>query len=197
MPILGEQEDRFPNELWSSETTFAPDGRWWCAHTKPKQEKSLARELGSSRVMFYLPQVERIGKTPGGRARKSRIPLFPSYVFLFGDDTARLLALKTNRIVKLLFVEFQTELQHDLRQIHQILSAGGPMVHEPHHPVGSWVRIAKGPLEGLVGVVARRGKRNRFTSIVRYIGQGVSIDLEDSQVEPFTPPPGGHYRVVG
>src|SRR3954452_8105141 len=125
MPILPAEPALCPPDLWQADGSLAKDGRaWWCLHTKPRQEKALARELSLQKIPFYLPQVVHEDRTPQGRKTRSVIPLFTSYLFLLGDERDRLEALKGNRLVNILDVADQAAIAHDLRQIHQMLASG-------------------------------------------------------------------------
>ena len=64
-----------------------------------------------------------------------------------------------------------------------MLSSGLPVSAEPMMPVGAKVRIATGPLTGIVGTVIRRGNRDQFVAVVQFLGRGATVDLEDWQVE--------------
>jgi transcriptional antiterminator RfaH len=152
-------------------------------HTKPRQEKAVARELRKTGSRFYLPQVIKEDRTPNGRKIRSLIPLFSSYLFLHGDDEDRVTALRGNRLVAILDVNDQTGLERDLRQIHTMLCSGLPVGQESSAPVGARVRITTGPLTGVEGTVIRRGKRDQFVAVVRFLGRGATVDLEDWQVE--------------
>ena len=185
MPILQAEPDFFPPTLWDDESTdsIRPDARWWCLHTKPRQEKSLARELYQQRATFYLPQIAEELRTPRGRMILAHLPLFSSYLFIHGDDHARLAALQTRRIVNVLDVVDQKSLEHDLRQIHRMIRSGVRMKSHSSVGIGSKVRILSGPLEGIVGTVIRHGNRDQFVAVVNFLNQGAVVDLEDWQVE--------------
>jgi transcriptional antiterminator RfaH len=184
MPILPAEPDLYPPELWDIFTTdWGAERRWWCLHTKPRMEKAVARELRLQRAPFYLPQVTNEARTPQGRKIRSVLPLFPSYLFLFGKDAERLLALRGNRLVRVLEVTDQSRLSHDLNQIHRMLASGLVVVPEPTMPVGAQVRILTGPLTGVVGRVIRRGKSDQFVAVVHFLGCGATVNLEDWQVE--------------
>jgi transcriptional antiterminator RfaH len=184
MPILPAEPDLYPDNLWQDGPLRTSEGgRWWCLHTKPRQEKAAARDLRAREIMYYLPQVVRQDRTPQGRRIRSIIPLFTSYLFLLGDDRDRLEALKGNRLVNVLEVADQEGLTHDLRQIHQMLASGLVVTPEPVIPVGAKVRIASGPLMGIEGTVIRRGKRDQFVAGVHFLGRGATVNLEDWQVE--------------
>jgi transcription antitermination factor NusG len=186
MPILPAEPDFYPPDLWDRTQAAGSIGEgavWWCLHTKPRQEKSVGRELRKQCLTFYLPQVLKEDRTPGGRKIRSVIPLFSSYLFLQGDHNARLAALRGNRLVAVLEVVDQDGLERDLRQIHTMLSSGLPVAPEPTVPVGARVRITTGPLRGVEGTVIRRGKRDEFVAVVRFLGRGATVELEDWQVE--------------
>jgi transcriptional antiterminator RfaH len=156
---------------------------WWCLHTKPRQEKSTARDLRVSDITYYLPQVVKESRTPAGRKIQSIVPLFPGYVFIRGDQNDRIAAMRGNRLVNVLPVVDQDSLTHDLRQIHQMLHSGLAISEEPTVPVGALVKVVTGPLSGMTGKVIRRGKRDQFVAIVNFLGRGAMVDLQDWQVE--------------
>ena len=184
MPILPAEPQLYPPDLWQGEVGgIEPERPWWCLHTKTRQEKATARYLNSRGLTFYLPQVVQESHTPGGRKIRSLQPLFGGYVFFQGDDGQRVEALKSDRLNRVLEVADQEGLVRDLRQVHRMLSSGLEVLPEPTHPVGSRVRILSGPLQGVVGTVVRRDRRDQFVAVVRFLGRGATVELRDWQVE--------------
>ncbi len=184
MPILPAEAEMYPEDLWEEVIrAIETDRRWFCLHTRPRQEKATARDLQAARIPFYLPLIVREERTPGGRKFRSILPLFGSYLFLFGNETQRLRALKGNRLANILEVIDQQTLAFELRQIHQMMRSGLAIQAEPIAAVGSKVRIASGPLMGLEGIVVSRGKRDHFVAVVNMLGLGAAVALEDWQVE--------------
>jgi transcriptional antiterminator RfaH len=185
MPILPVEPDCHPPNLWEQPDGLPvkEDGRWLCLHTKPRQEKSTARDLREHGLVYYLPQVVKESRTPNGRKLRSVVPLFPGYLFLYGDANDRLVALRGNRLVNILSVGDQEALVRDLRQVNTMLHSGLAVSDTPTIPVGAKVRIATGPLTGIVGTVIRRGNRDQFVAVVHFLGRGAMVDLEDWQVE--------------
>ncbi|WP_231749559.1 hypothetical protein [Tautonia plasticadhaerens] len=74
MPILPAESEIFPPDLFhrpspgpNPDAQAGPPGvededairKWWCLHTKPRQEKAAARFLRDSRLSHYLPQIFR------------------------------------------------------------------------------------------------------------------------------------------
>ncbi|MFI5458479.1 MAG: transcription termination/antitermination protein NusG [Isosphaerales bacterium] len=185
MPILPAEPDCNPPTLWDDPVSLPADPEvcWWCLHTKPRQEKATARDLRKAGIVYYLPQVSRESRTPQGRKIQSVVPLFAGYMFLLGDRNDRLVALRAHRLVGVLEVADQEAIARDLRQIHAMLTSGMPVFEEPVVPVGANVRIATGPLTGIVGKVVRRGKKDQFVAVVHFLGRGATVDLRDWQVE--------------
>ena len=178
MPILPAEPDLYPLTLWqdfSNAGGWASGRKWWCLHTKPRQEKAAARDLRTIKIPYYLPQVIHEDRTPQGRKTRSVIPLFTSYLFLLGDERERVLAMKGNRLVRVIDVLNQDALNHDLRQIHQMLASGLAVVPELTMPVGARVKILSGPLTGIEGRVIRRGKRDQFMAVVHFLGSGATV----------------------
>jgi transcription antitermination factor NusG len=179
MPILPAEIVQYPDELFAA----LPGGgeAWWVLHTRPRQEKSLARELLAGRVPFYLPQVSRRACTRG-RVFTSHVPLFPGYVFLLGNDRQRIAALATRRVVHSLPVVDQESLWQELGQIHRLIEAGAPVTPEERLGPGQAVEICSGPLTGLRGIILRIAAGRRFVVRVDFIQRGASVELDDFTV---------------
>jgi transcriptional antiterminator RfaH len=157
--------------------------QWWVLHTKPRTEKTLARKLLDREIGFYLPLYEH--RLPSQtRVRKSYLPLFPSYVFLFGNAEQRRQALETNLVVQTLPVSDQLRLRSDLQAVHRILETRQKVTPEERLQPGTPVRIVAGPLAGLEGVVTRKGRQLRFVIEVRFFAQGVATEIESWMLEP-------------
>jgi transcription antitermination factor NusG len=179
MPILAAEPSWFPDQLFD-EPAPPPDSDrvWWVLHTKPRQEKSLARQLCMAAVPFYLPLITQRTRVRG-RTQTSHVPLFGSYVFLQGTHEERLTALTTNRVVQSLDVKDQAGLWRDLRQLQRLIGSGAPVTPEDRLAPGMSVEITSGPLAGLKGRILRTANGRRFVVAVDFIQQGASILLDD------------------
>lgn len=185
MPILAAETDLYPENLFV-EPPCQLDGRaWWVLHTRPRQEKCLARQLLDHQIPFFLPLVPRKNRLRG-RIITSQIPLFTSYVFLLGSQQERIMALATHRVVMSLAVPNQANLWHDLRQIHRLIETGAPITAEDKLQAGMQVEIRSGPLMGLKGVILRTGSNRRFVVQVDFIQRGASVELDDFMLAKAT-----------
>jgi transcription antitermination factor NusG len=182
MPLLEREPDRFPPTLFAAEAA-APAGSLWCVlHTRPRQEKSVARHLHTRRVPFYLPLVSRRLRVRG-RILTSHVPLFPGYVFLLATPEERARALPAGRIANTLPVPNQPGLWQDLRQVNRLIETGAPITPEEKLVPGDLVEIRSGPLAGLNGTIVRTASGDRFVVQVHFIQQGASVLLDRMHLE--------------
>jgi transcriptional antiterminator RfaH len=179
MPLLAAEPNVFPATLMEPTPPQLPaELCWWVVHTKPRQEKSLARQLLELQIPFYLPIVQKRLRMRG-RTMTSHVPLFAGYVFLLGNREQRVGALSTNRVVRTLPVADQDQLWRDLRQINQLIATGAPITPEDRLAPGVAVEIRTGPLAGLKGKILRTASGRRFVVEVDFIQQGASVLLDD------------------
>ncbi len=176
MPLLALEPFVHPPDLLTG-APHAQSGTWLALHTRPRAEKTLARKLLQGEIDFFLPLYKRQWRNRG-RLFSSYLPLFPGYVFLHGDNEARLRALETNLVAQVLTVTDQAQLVEDLRRVYQMVDSGLSLTPEQRLLPGTPVEIVKGPLAGSYGKVLRNGGKLRLVVEVQFLNQGVSVDIE-------------------
>jgi transcriptional antiterminator RfaH len=184
MPILSSEPAVFPEDLL---TQFDPDqlppGRWTVLHTRPRQEKSLARDLLAKEIAFFLPLRTQTSLIRG-RKVTAHLPLFDGYVFLFCDADAYHAALSTRRVANTLEVPDQDRLWSDLRRLQGLIASGLPLTPEPCLSAGQLVEISSGPLAGFRGRVIRAASGCRFVVEVNFIGRAASVTCDGMTLRP-------------
>lgn len=184
MPILNPQADVYPPSLLDLPELGAESSRqWWAFYLLSRREKDFMRRLRAMSIAHYAPMIVKRAKSPTGRMRTSQVPLFPGYVFLYGNEEDRYHALTTNCVSRKLPVEDGAALTADLRQIQMLIAAGAPLTPESRLEPGRPVRIRKGAFAGLEGVIVKRQGSERLIVAVRFLQQGASILLDDYEVE--------------
>ncbi len=181
MPILPAEVSVFPDALLEADAELSA-GRWWVAHTRPRQEKALARDLLARQIAYYLPLRSKRTRVRG-RLVPVHEPLFAGYVFLRAAPEQLVQALATRRVARHLDVADQDRLWADLRQLDRLLRSGLPVTPELALVPGAPVEIRSGPLAGLRGVIVRSVSGNRFIVQVDFIQRGASVLLEDHMLE--------------
>jgi transcriptional antiterminator RfaH len=184
MPLLPPEPFVFPDDLLSCDHSPSEmPAAWWVLHTRPRAEKALARRFLNSSLPFFLPLYKREWRTQG-RLLSSHLPLFPGYVFLYGDHQGRLQALETNLVVNCLPVSDQSRLRSDLIQVYQMMVCGSSLTPEDRLEPGAVVEITSGPLAGLQGKILRQRPGLRFFIEVDFLQRGVSVDMEGWMFRP-------------
>jgi transcription antitermination factor NusG len=184
MPILKEEPSLYPETLLDTPPADAPIRRWLALYTKPRQEKSLAREMFRQHIPFYLPLVKKISVSRG-RRRVSLSPLFGGYAFAFAAEEERVRCLATNRISRILPVEQPEQLVFDLRQFRQLIAAGAPLTIEARLAPGRRVRVRQGAFAGVEGVVLKRRGETRLLVAINFLQKGASVEIDDFSLEPL------------
>lgn len=188
MPILQAEPSVYPAGMFlESAPVQLPGLDWWVLHTKPRQEKSLARWLHATGISFYLPTLTRRCRIRN-RVMAAHQPLFTGYVFAHADREHRVSAMTTNRVVRCLPVADQDTLWNDLRQVHHLLSSGLPVVTESRLVPGTPVEVISGPLKGVTGRILRSASGARLVVSVDFIQQGASVEIDDYSLAPTGPP---------
>lgn len=163
-------------------TTSELSGQWYVAHTRSRFEKAFARDLLNCGVGYFLPLVERT-RIISGKKRRVLLPLFPSYVFFCGDESAVRNAQMTNRLCQTITVPDQDTLIDELGAIERVLNGESVLDLYPTLAVGRRCRIISGPLLGLEGVITRRDSVIQLVLQVSILGQGVLLEISADQVE--------------
>ena len=157
-------------------------GKWWVAHTKSRNEKSLAWDLLKKGTSYFLPMVERM-RSIRGRKVKSIAVLFPGYLFFCGSEEKRYGAMTTNRIASTIEVADQDRLVEELSSIQTALSGSKQLDPFPYLQAGKRCVVTAGALKGVEGLLVRRKNVDRLVLRVQVLGQAVSTEIDASLLE--------------
>jgi transcription antitermination factor NusG len=184
LPILSKEDEIYPGDLLQNESLLADEQRrWYCLYTISRREKDLVRKLIAQRIGCYLPVVPKRYRSPAGRLRTSFVPLFNNYVFLFANDNERYFCMTTNCISRMQEVTDGPQLVDDLRAIQTAIAEGIPLTPEARVQPGQRVRVRRGPFEGYEGQVIRREGKTRLLLSIRFLEQGVSMEVDEAVLE--------------
>jgi hypothetical protein len=163
-----------------------PNGKpWQVAHVKSRREKALAFFLASSGIGYYLPMYKR-RQASQKRVRYSLVPLFSGYLFFRGDDFDRLMVLRSNHAARIIEVRTPEKLILELQDIHKALTADCQAYPYDFVTEGQRVRVKKGPLKDVEGIIMRKEKHFRLVLTVSILMQSVAITIDADMVEPVS-----------
>lgn len=125
---------------------------WFVLCTRPRAEKRLRTLLRSWHVLNVLPSYVKSARYQR-RTVKNEIPLFPGYLMARLDAGERIRVLRSGLAFAALPLPNPRAVLRQLRLAVRAARAGGGFRLVPHTPAGASVRVAEGPLKGLVGRV--------------------------------------------
>lgn len=137
-----------------------PNGasRYWAAlYTRPKHEFSAAKQLEAAQVESYLPVVTVV-KQWSDRKKKTEEPLIKGYIFAYINERERILALQQNAIINAVMFQGRTARipAWQIENLKSMLSESGDIHIEDSVEKGEYVKVIKGPFEGVVGIVIEK-----------------------------------------
>ena len=183
-----------PTELFD----LPEDGprHWYAAYTKPCHEKRVVEHLGIRSVNFFLPLYRSTRRWNNGCNVILERPLFPNYVFVYILPSERLRVLELSSVLSIAGSGHGATPLPD-GEIERLRSGLLQVNAEPHPvlTVGERVRIRRGPLEGLEGIVFRQKNQFRVVLTLDLIMKSVAVEVCADDTEPIGKREPG-YRVM-
>lgn len=160
--------------------------RWYAVRTRSNFEKRVAEELSVKGVHCYLPCLREIRLWKDRRKEVSQ-PLFSGYVFVRFADTGeeRLRVLKTFGVVNILGQGSRLEPipDQEIASVQAMLASNLRCAAHPLLREGCRVRLRRGALKGLEGLLVRFKNGFRLVVSIGLLSQSVSAEVDVSDVE--------------
>lgn len=164
--------------------------QWFAACTRSRHEKMVADQLRGKGVEFFLPLGHTVRRWQS-RTAEVDLPLFPGYVFVRIPLQHRLQVLTVPGVAYLVASAGRPlpVPEEQLLTLRDRLSAGVLAEPHPYLAVGSRVRVRRGPLADLEGVLLRKHGQSRLIVSVDMIQRSVALHVEACDVEPLPAAP--------
>lgn len=168
--------------------TLAPSG-WYALWTRSHCEHLVRDQLAAKGFDAFLPEVDRWSRRRGVR-HLVRLPLFPGYLFLrCAMDKASYVAIKQARgLVGLLgdrWDRLQTIPDAEVGAVQRVVAAGGPALPYPYLKEGQRVRITRGPLADVEGLLVRtKPARGLLVISVDLLKRSVAVQVDCTSAAP-------------
>jgi transcription antitermination factor NusG len=171
--------------LQSMETRHEKGAPWCAVYTRHQHEKSISEMLMAKGFETFLPLYESTRRWKDRRKILS-LPLFPSYVFVRGAHERRLPVLTTPGVHMIISrgERVATVPEEEIEAIRRVVE--GRLGVEPHPFLrcGERVRVVRGSLEGVEGVLTRKKNLYRLILSVEMLAQSVSVEIDALDVVP-------------
>jgi transcription antitermination factor NusG len=172
----------------SSEVKADGHSAWWALYTRHQHERSVADMLSAKGFGVFLPVYESTRRWKDRKMVLS-LPLFPCYVFVQGGLNRRLQVITTPGIHMILSYGERVAIIPEL-EIEAIRRTVQGYLHVEPHPFlkcGEKVRVIRGSLEGLEGILVRKKNVFRLVLSVEMLAQSVAVEIDAADVTPLAP----------
>jgi transcription termination/antitermination protein NusG len=164
--------------------------KWFAVHVKSRHEFPVVERLTAAGIAVFLPAVERLRKWKD-RNKLVRFPLFPGYLFVHTDASrqSQLTVLKTKGVVRMLGSvpgEPEPIPEEQIVSLKTVMEACVPVDPYPYLQEGKRVRIIRGPLEGVEGILMQKTDHHYVVLSVDILRQSTAVRIEASDLEEAT-----------
>jgi len=158
---------------------------WWALYTRHQHEKSVSSVLSSKGFEVFLPLYESVRRWKD-RNKLLSLPLFPCYVFVHGGLERRLQVLTTPGVHMILTRgdSIATIPEVEIQAIQRSLDSDSHVEPHPFLNCGDRVRVIRGSLEGVEGILVRRKNMCRLILSVEMLAQSVAVEINATDVVP-------------
>jgi transcription antitermination factor NusG len=158
--------------------------RWYAVYTCANHEKRVVDQLAPRAIEHFLPLYESVRRWKDRRV-KLQLPLFPGYVFVRLWLGERLKVLQVPGVVH--FVSFaHGPAVLPERQIEALRASLRAQLHAEPHPyltIGRRVRVTRGPLEGVEGILIRKKNVLRVVVSLDLIVRSAAVEVDSADIE--------------
>jgi transcription antitermination factor NusG len=158
--------------------------RWYAVFTFPQNEKSAIRQLELREVEAFLPTYETMKVWKNRQRVKTVMPLFPTYLFVNIETKERAKVLQSPGVIHIVGRNRQ-DASIPASEIELLRTSVQGRSVEPYCELvmGKTVRIKCGSMEGVEGVLVRRGNGLRFVLNLKLINQYAAIEVGAEDLE--------------
>jgi len=157
--------------------------RWRVLWTHSNCEQLVSDQLAAKGFDLFLPTVEAWSRR-GGVRRLSRVPLFRGYLFLRHamDKASYLEVYKARGLVRVLgerWDRLDAVPDAEIEAIQKLIHSGSPILPYPYLREGQRVRITRGPLADVEGIVVRVSpKKGLLVVSVNLLRRSIAVHVD-------------------
>ena len=165
---------------------FQQELRWYALYTRPRHEKVVAEQLINREMEAFLPIREVLSRWKD-RRKLVQLPLFPGYLFVRTSLTHKRQVVSTDGVVCM--VSFQGAPapipDEEIEAVREICLTKLPCDPYPYLTEGRWVRVVRGPLAGLSGILVRKKGKHRLVVSIDILQQSVAVEIDADCAVPL------------
>lgn len=161
------------------------DQPWWALYTRHQHEKSVADMLATKGFDVFLPLYDSMRRWKD-RKKMLSLPLFPCYVFVKGSLERKLQVVSTPGVHMILYHGEHLAIipEEEIQAIRVAVEGSFRVEPHPFLKCGDRVRVLRGSLAGVEGILTRKKNLYRLVLSVDMLAQSVAVEIDASDVEP-------------
>ena len=166
--------------------------RWYAVSTQSRQEKVAANTLQALGITHFLPlQLQK--RQWSDRIQSINVPLFPGYLFVNIDpwSSLKLEVLKAPGIAR--FIGDRTGplpiQDSEIENIQSLVHCGVEFGPHPFLKQGDRVRVIRGALAGIEGILVRVGSKSQMVISIEMIHRSLAITVSERDVQAIAAEP--------
>jgi len=158
---------------------------WYAVYTRSRHEKKVASALQDKQVEVFLPLRNVINRWKD-RHKEVQLPLFQGYAFVhIPFQQRRLEILKTPGVVRFVSngIDPTPVPEDQIEAIRLMIQSGIRYDPYPYLKEGMSVRIRRGPLKGVEGILIAKKKKHLLVLSVDLIQQSTALEINISDTD--------------
>ncbi|MBI4686190.1 MAG: UpxY family transcription antiterminator [Nitrospirae bacterium] len=169
------------------EQTESSGHKWFAIYVKSRHEFQALERLNLKGIEAFLPTVERLRKWKD-RKKMVTFPLFPGYLFVHISKSVNdiLSVLKVNGVVRFIGKEQSNPdsiPDEQIMSLKRLVESKETLDPYPYLKEGQAVRIRRGALSGVEGILIEKLGQHMFVLSVDILRQGVAVKVDASDVD--------------
>jgi transcriptional antiterminator NusG len=159
---------------------------WFAVQTLPRHEKRVRQRLEYSGIHCFLPLYTKLNRWNNGCTARVEFPLFPSYMFIELGNREYGRILLDPGVTRVIGTGREPVAipENEIQALQQATLLGKLHPHD-YLTMGQKVRIKKGPLADLTGILVRKDSDFRVVLKLDLIRQGASVEVDFEDIEPM------------
>jgi transcription antitermination factor NusG len=161
------------------------DQPWWAVYTRHQHEKTVAEMLSTKGFDVFLPLYSSLRRWKD-RKKMLSLPLFPCYVFVKGNFERKLQVVTTPGVHMILYHGEKVAMipGAEIEAIRAAVEGSYRLEPHPFLKCGDRVRVTRGTLKGVEGILARKKNLFRLILSVNMLAQSVAVEIDACDAEP-------------
>ena len=172
--------------LTETPTGFPGNHPWYALRVRSRHENTVASHLVARGYKSFLP-LYKSNRRWSDRFKEIEVPLFPGYVFCRFNPLNRLPILTVPGIVHVVgFGRNPVAIDEgEIAAIQAVVESGLPRQPWPFLEIGQSMRIERGPLCGLEGILLSFRGHQRLVLSVSLLQRSVAVQIDQGWVQPL------------